>query len=116
MQLRSRDESTATVVSVAGRIDHSSAGGFEEALTPFLDACSPQRALLLDFAEVNYISSVGLRALLLSARKAKAQQSRFAVAGLLPPVKEVMIISRLNAVIPIYETVEEGLAALEAGA
>ena len=115
MQLRSREEGHATVVSVAGRIDHSSAGGFQEALTPFLEACSPQRALLLDFAEVNYVSSVGLRALLVSARKAKAQQSRFALAGLLPLVKEVMVISRLDAVIPTYDTVAEGLAALDVG-
>lgn len=116
MQLRSREERVATVVSVAARIDHTSAGQFEKALEPLLAACSAQRAMLLDFTEVNYLSSVGLRALLLSARKAKAQQSRLVVAGIQPLVKEVMVISRFNAVIPLYDTVDEGLAALEAGA
>ena len=99
MELRSRLEGAVTVVSPQGRIDLERAPLFEKALAPILEECKPgQRSVLLDFSGVDYVSSVGLRALMIAARRVAAQKGRIAVAGLQPLVREVFEISRFHLV------------------
>ena len=61
---------------------------------------------------MEYISSVGLRALMLVARAVGAHQGRVALAGAQPVVRDVLEISRFHLVIQLYDTVESGVAAL----
>jgi len=102
-----------TVVAVAGRLDHASVTPFQSALAPQLAACSASGApLLLDLSQVAYVSSVGLRALMLVARAVGAYKGRVALAGAQPVVHDVLEISRFHLVIQLYDTVESGVAAL----
>ncbi len=95
------------IVSPTGRIDQSSADIFQSALAPHLAGCTKNGApLILDFSGVDYISSVGLRALMLAARQVKAQDGRIAIAALQPVVKEVFEISRFNLVLKVFDTVK----------
>jgi len=55
---------------------------------------------------VDYISSAGLRVLMIASRRAKAQQGVFAIAALQPMVQEVFAISRFNLIVPCYVTVD----------
>ena len=61
---------------------------------------------MLDFASIDYISSVGLRALMLAARQVKAQNGRIAIAALTSVVKEVFEISRFNMVYKVFDSVD----------
>jgi Anti-anti-sigma regulatory factor (antagonist of anti-sigma factor) len=67
-------------------------------------------AVILDLAAVDYISSVGLRALMLVARQIKEQGRRIAVAALQPSVAEVFKISRFNLVYQVFQGVDDALA------
>ena len=112
MELQHRMQGAANVVAPASRIDQSSADGFQAALVPHLAACAKDGApLILDFSSVEYISSVGLRVLMLAARQATAQGGRIAIAGLQPVVKEVFEISRFNLLFKIFDSVDAALAA-----
>ena len=91
------------VVSVKGRIDHANADGFKSALWPLLADCKPDgEKVVLDLANLEYISSAGLRVLMLAAREAKAQNGTLVVAGLQPVVKEIFEISRFNVVFRVF--------------
>ena len=68
--------------------------------------------MLIDFSGIAYISSIGLRALMLIARSVEAQKGRVAIAALQPVVREVFEISRFHFVFKIYDSVEAGLAGL----
>ena len=69
MQFQSRHFGSVAVATPAGRLDHSAADAFEHALLPLAqDATST--ALIVDFGKVDYISSVGLRVLMLAAKAA----------------------------------------------
>lgn len=103
------------VLQVRGRLDHAHAKDFEVALAPHLVACTPEGApLVLDFSGVVYISSVGLRVLLLAAKQVKAQNGRIAVAALTPIVTEVFQVSHFNLVLAVYPDVAAAVAGLGA--
>ena len=113
MQLTHRRIGNAVVLAAAGRIDHASAEGFKEALQPHLAQCKAGGdVVVLDFSGIEYISSVGLRVLMLAAKQAKWQQGAVAVAALRPVVKEIFEISKFTLVIPCFARVRDALAEL----
>lgn len=111
MQIATQQFADTTVVAPAGRIDHASAAALEAALAPLLDDAAQRRgALVLDFSGVDYISSVGLRVLMLAARQMRAAQARIGVAALQSVVAEIFTISRFDKVLPVCATLEQALA------
>lgn len=113
MNLSTRDLPGIKIAVVNGRIDHASADRFSAELTRLLAECQAQKlALLLDFSAVGYISSVGLRALMVASRQAAAQDSKIAVAALQPLVQEVFTISRFSLILACYDSVDAACEAL----
>ncbi len=113
MQITTQTLGSVRVLAISGRVDQAHAKPLEEALAPHLAQCTVGgQPLALDFAGVDYISSVGLRVLLLAAKQAKAQSGRIAVAALSPMVAEVFRVSRFDLVISVHTTVEAAAAAL----
>lgn len=112
------------VVALKGRVDHATSERVREDLRPVLDRCTASGdRVILDLAGVDYISSAGLRVLMLAARQAKAQQGFLAVAAPQPLVLEILEISKFTLVLRTMPSVREavtaasatGLAAFERG-
>jgi anti-anti-sigma factor len=100
------------VLSPFGRVDHATAGEFEAALAPHLARCAAgQDHLVLDLAGVDYISSAGLRVLMLAAKRAKAQGGFLAVAAVRPLVQEILEISKFTLVLRVMPAVRDAVAA-----
>ena len=113
MELSSTQIGAITVVAPKGRIDHAQAPLFQQAMQTHVAACTHEGgALLLDFSGIDYISSVGLRALMLIARTVGAQKGKVAIAALQPTVREVFEISRFHLVLKVHDSVDAGVAAL----
>jgi len=113
MQLTDRRIGNAMVLAALGRIDHASAESFKAALEPYLVQCKAGGdVVVLDFSGVEYISSVGLRILMLAAKQARSQAGAIAVAALQPVVKEIFEISRFTLVIPCFAGVRDALVAI----
>lgn len=113
MELQSRRASNAIVISPNGRLDQEHADSFKQALDPYLIECKAGGApVVLDLSAVSYISSVGLRALMLAARQVKAQGGRIVVAALTPIVREVFEISRFTLVYSVFADVDAALSSL----
>jgi anti-anti-sigma factor len=113
MNLNSRNHGDVVVLMPQGRIDHASAEAFSVAMRPYLAECKAGGvALVIDFGAIEYISSVGLRAMMLAARQVKAQSGRIALAGLTPLVREVFDISRFNLVYQIWDGVDAAVEAV----
>ena len=103
MELSFSNLGPVRVLHVEGRLDHVHARAFETALAPYLLDCTVAGSpVVLDFAEVPYISSVGLRVLLLAAKQVKAQHGRIAIAALTPIVSEVFEVSHFNLVLKVF--------------
>ena len=117
MQFTSQRLVDVFVVAPVGQIDHPNAQRLQQALAPVLEAAALSKsALVFDFAGVEYISSVGLRVLLMAAKEVRARNARIAVAALQPVVKEIFDIARFNHVLEIFPTVHAALEQLSAPA
>ncbi|MCC7122873.1 MAG: STAS domain-containing protein [Gammaproteobacteria bacterium] len=113
MELSPRRFGEVIVVSPAGRIDHLNADEFRAAIEPHLTACTGGGpALLCDLSRLEYISSAGLRVLMIAAKTMKPRGGRLAVAAPQPMVAEVLDISRFNLVFPVHASLDAGLRAL----
>ncbi len=113
MQLTHRRIGSAVILAASGRIDHASAESFKTALQPYLAQCKADGDIVvLDFSGVEYISSVGLRVLMLAAKQAKSQAGAIAVAAQQPVVKEIFEISKFTLVIPCFPGVRDALSEL----
>ena len=111
MQVATRQFADTIVVAPEGRIDHRSAAELETTLLPLLQQAAAQRsALVLDFSGVDYISSVGLRVLMIAAKQMRAAQARLAVAALQSVVAEIFSISRFDKVLAVSPSLEAALA------
>ncbi|HTK92731.1 MAG TPA: anti-sigma factor antagonist [Verrucomicrobiae bacterium] len=111
MELTPRRFADAVVVRPTGRIDHAAAPAFRAGLAPHLERCAAGRdGVVLDFSGVDYISSDGLRVLVLAAKQARAQGGTLVITELAARVREIFEITRFEQVVEIVPTVREALA------
>ncbi len=117
MQFSSQQLGDVFVVIPVGQIDHPNAQQLQQAMAPVLQAAELSKsALVFDFSGVEYISSVGLRVLLMAAKQLRARNARIAVAALQPVVKEIFDIARFNHVLEMFASVREALQQFSAPA
>ena len=110
MEFHSRPLDGLLLAAPTGRIDHAAAGALEGALLPLLDVPeASNRAVVLDLSGVDYISSVGLRVLMLAAKRMRALGQPIGVAALQPVVAEIFAISRFDRVLPVFPTLGDAL-------
>ena len=113
MALSHRNFGNARVVTPRGRLDHENCDAFHNDLAEHLQACSKEgAALVLDLSGLEYVSSAGLRCLMMGARQAAAHKNRIMVAAPQPVVAEILQISRFNLVLQVFPTTREAIASI----
>jgi len=113
MELLATRHADIVVIGITGRIDHLNAEMFKSGITSYIAACrSGGDRVLFDLANLEYISSAGLRVLMLASKSTRPLGGQIAVAAPQPVVREILDITRFNLVFPVYDSVDEGLGAL----
>ena len=97
--------------AVRGRIDGANAPQFEETMRTSIE--ESDRAVIMDFEELVYISSAGLRAILLTAKFLQQRNAKLVLCSLTDPIREVFEISGFDKILPIHPTRAEALASLD---
>ena len=101
--------SNPTLVLAPGRrLDSSTAADFETELLGRIGQGAT--AVLLDLSAVDYISSAGLRVILLAGKRLKAGGGRLGLCGLTEDCLEAFRISGFDTLFPLYKSVDEGLS------
>ncbi|MCJ7683699.1 MAG: STAS domain-containing protein [Desulfobacteraceae bacterium] len=100
-------EKDCLIVSVEGRMDAVSTPEFEQILGGWIDGGDIR--FIVDLAGLDYISSAGLRGILTSVKRLKAEGGQIVLTSLHGTVKEVFEISGFSTIIPIFESVEDAL-------
>lgn len=85
------------VVRVKGRVDTATASSVEKRLVESINKGNKQ--LILDFANVSYLSSTGLRAILVVVKKIKSLSGRLIICNLIPNVRDVFIMTGFDQLI-----------------
>jgi anti-anti-sigma factor len=96
------------IVAPMGRIDTTTSGGLDDALRRLVD--DGVRRILVDFAEVDYISSAGLRVFLVLAKRMKDEQGQLVLCGLPQPVRQVFHLAGFMPLFAIETSRAAGLA------
>ena len=114
MEITSRQITDVTLIQVEGRIDHRTATDFENALKPHLNQClaGEYKKILVDLGGVDFMTSAGLRVLMIAAKTCDKQRGNVTVAALQPGIREIFEISRFDLVLKIFPTVESALESL----
>ena len=112
MQCPTHAYADVLVATANGRIDFAGAQVLEGALAPALAPDGPVRGIVIDLADVDYISSVGLRVLMVAAKAMRARKASIAVASLQPVVAEIFEISRFHHVVDVRGSVRDAIAAV----
>ena len=107
MDWKEREVGGAVLASVNGRIDLSNADAFKDAMMAAL--AKAKGALVVDLSGVDYMSSAGLRSLMIVSKAGKAEGKVLRLAALQPLLMEIFTISRFNLVFPIFESVPAAL-------
>ena len=104
---QSTSDSGILTLTASGRLDADTTGRFAEVLNGCIDR--GDRRIVLDLAGVDYVSSAGLRAILLAAKRGKSVGCAVAVCGLRDHIREVFDLSGFGTVVAIHPTVQEAL-------
>jgi len=97
--------STPAVYSPKGRIDGTNAGGAEADIKAMIEAGNT--SLVLDLSGVDYMSSAGLRVVLVAAKSTRAAGGKTVIAGARPAILEILKMSGFDRVIEITPDLEQ---------
>ena len=94
----------------AERIDMSNADTFKDALLEGVALTS--NVMIVDLSSVDYISSAGLRSLMIALKAARAEGKTMAIAALRPLTREIFTISRFDIVFTLFDNVRDAIVKL----
>ena len=97
-----------TVVTVAGRLDTTSAAEFDAKVQEII--AQDEHRLVLDFSRLEYVSSAGLRSVIAAAKIANSRGGSVCCCGLTGVVKKVFDVSGFTSLLPVFETLDNALA------
>ena len=98
------------VISVTGRIDGLNAQKFHEDLDKEIGGSG--NPVVLDLEKLTYISSAGLRSILLIAKTLQDKNARFMLCSLSVPIREIFEIAGFDKIIDVIESRSDAIAAI----
>ena len=112
MEIPAQREGGAVIAKASGRIDSSNSRDFHSSLEAAI--AQDATAMVLDFENVSYISSAGMRVILLMAKSLQSRGARLVLCSMQDPIREVFKISGFDKVIPIHDSRSDAIAAVSA--
>ncbi|MDE2849408.1 MAG: STAS domain-containing protein [Acidobacteriota bacterium] len=109
MNVQVENHDKVLVAKVEGRVDSSNSQDFERQLQGAIG--EDVQAVVIDLGQLAYISSAGLRVVLLVAKTLGQRNVSISLCALSDPVQSVFEISGFNRIIQIYDSQADALAA-----
>jgi anti-sigma B factor antagonist len=100
--------SDSAILHVEGRLDAETAGDFKHAIREL--AGSGVKFITVDMAQVSFLDSSGLSALVAGIKILRPMKGRLNLAALRPQAKTALRLTLLDRVLPTFETLEEAVA------
>ncbi|MBQ8119771.1 MAG: STAS domain-containing protein [Ruminococcus sp.] len=97
MEIRKETNAGTLNIAISGRVDTTTAPALENELKDSYDSCE---ALVLDFADVEYISSAGLR-VLLSAQKVMSKKGGMKLVNVSRDIMEIFEVTGFTDILTI---------------
>ena len=111
MELLAEDVDGNVVLEVRGRVDSLTAPALQDQLTRALQ--TPDTGVIVDLTRVEYLSSAGLRALLVAMQQAQKVHGKLVLHGLNERVREVFEISGFISILTVCTSRDDALALMQ---
>jgi len=99
-------------ITLAGRLDTPGVGAVE---TRFTAQLVPQgNSAIVDLSAVDFVTSLGIRLLVSTARALQTRRAKLALYGLQDRVRQTFEAMAIQQIVPIRTTEDEALAAVKA--
>ena len=100
-------EAGVIVASLGGRVDSGNSAAFRDALEEGIP--EGERALVLDCGRLSYMSSAGLRVLLVIARKFQGPDQAIGMCRLTETIRSVVSHSGFDKIIPVHGSLADAV-------
>jgi len=110
MEINEDKRGDVVILSLSGRLDATTAKTFQERILSVIN--SGAQRLVVDFSQLEYISSSGVQVFYQVSVKLKEKGGRIVFCRLSDPVKRVFDIVDMAVDFPIFITREEAIANL----
>jgi len=97
------------IYRLKGRLDSNTSQGFEQKV--FQAISDGSKRMIVDFKDLNYISSDGLRVILRCTKAIKREDGKIILCSMQQYVKEVFEIGGIGSLLPIVATMDDALKA-----
>jgi len=108
MQVTVQRTQAGAIVEVSGRLDAITAPLFEDESTPVTDGSASE--VVIDLRRLEYISSAGLRSLLVVGKKVRKGGGTMALCVGQGLVKDVLATANFDSLFPVRESLEQSEA------
>lgn len=104
MEVKNAAQDGVTVLTPTGRVDTSTAKAFEAAV---MDAINSNKKIAISFNEIDYISSAGLRVVLMAGKKLSASSGVLVLINMPDKIFQVFKMSGFDKILKICPSFEE---------
>lgn len=109
MEILETPKEKCLIIGIRGRLDTTNYAQLEKRVMELIDG--GQHNLLVDCREMDYVSSSGLRILLMALKKITALKGNFLLCGLQDNIREIFEISGFTSIFKIFPDTDEALKA-----
>ena len=107
MEIKEQKVGQGILISIAGRLDTTNYAVLEKKLTDLIENRNDK--ILVECSQMDYISSSGLRILLIALKKITLAKGKFALCSLQENIHEIFEISGFTSIFNIYSSREDAL-------
>ncbi len=109
MEIIEEKHEAISIFKLNGRLDSNTSQGFEKKI---FDAISDgSKNMIVDFKDLDYISSAGLRVILKATKALNREEGKIMLCSMQDYVKEVFEIAGFDSFLPIVGSMDEALKA-----
>ena len=107
LQVHSEEMDNGVILKIEGRLDAASSPLLEEKMLAYID--EGKKHLLFDLTGLEYLSSAGMRLLLLGTKRLKANGGVLALFGIHSDVMEIIKMAGFEEILHIFASKEDAL-------
>ena len=107
MEIIEETQSGVNIFKLNGRLDSNTSQGFEKKIFQAIDDGS--KSMIIDFKDLDYISSAGLRVILKATKALKREEGKMMLCDMQDYVKEVFEIAGFDSFLLIVGTMDDAL-------
>ena len=107
MNLETKTVGAVSVVQCEGKLDTNTSAAAQEYLNQLMDGGASK--ILIDFSGVDFVSSAGLRVLLVTTKRLSGSGGSLRVCGLNETVNEVFEFSGFSTILSVFPSEQEAL-------